>query len=1238
MPLRPDTSPSYDTVFFYVGKGTYSCKGICPFFCDRYWQRQVIMTAKLDFIIGRAGTGKTQACLAAMRAKMQQEPLGPALILLLPEHMTYKVERELAAAMPEGQGFFRGYVFGFRRFARQILVETGGADMPRISEIGRRLLLRKLLVKHQKDKDLTVFARAARQRGFTASLSEAIREFKSYRVTTDVLRQASSRLDEHSSRLAGKLNELSLLTDEFAAAMEGKANDAEDMMTLLAQQLPQAELMRGAEVWLDGFIFFNPQEMQVLAALLQTAAAVHITLPLQGEMLADGRVNLQLPENVQETGLFQRSYRTFAAIVRLMDELTAGGPLPDKYPVRLLADNQRAQTQPLRQLERDLFRAGGTPGKEGQGMQIVEAANRRLEVEAAAADILRLVRETGCRYRDIGVLVRDEEAYDEMLKLVFRDYGIPFFADSKRPSIHHPLAELMRSALEVVAKGWRYETVFRCLRTGFFPLVREDVDKLENYVLEFGIRGRKRWTQAEAWSWHRRYDLEDDAAIDEELAARLQDIDHLRRQAMEPLAAFEDEMRAAQTVRAQSEAIYHLLAGLEVPLHLTQWTELAEQEGRLADAAEHRQIWAGSMALLDQIVEISGQESMSLTDFAAVMSDGLDALQISLIPPGLDYVTIASFDQNSLDNTRAIYILGANAGIMPRRTVEQGLFTDADRLHIDEILAQLGQEGMDVQEISRGGRERSFGEKFLLYRGFNEASDYLWVSYALADTDGSGLQPSSLVGRLRQLLPAASFLSIPLETLGRTDDLQLSAGRPALTGLINALRGRRERDGREMEPFWQDVYNWMLVQPDLQRPLHLALAGLFAAPDEEQLPPELAKSIYLRGKSLHGSVTQFEKFRSCPFAHFASYGLKLQERREYQFRNMDLGQLLHAVLRAYGEQVRDQYAGRWQDVPAERRSELCRELVDTLAPRLQSEILLSRANYRHLKQRIAATASQSVEQLTAWAALSEFQPAYFEQAFGHAGDMAQLSPLPLGDGYQLSFKGQIDRLDIHQENPFFLVIDYKTGQAAINLFEVYYGLKLQLLVYVLVAQQLFHQQGKDRLPAGMLYAFLQNPLIASRKRLSKEELQKKIMAELRMPGWVLADAELVDSIEKGLGHLKVRKNKDGSFDDNTKKYHYVRTQQEFELLLAYVDYILRDTGREILAGVIKASPYRLRDKKRTACDYCAYRDLCGFDPEQGCEYREIGRSDEEQMECQMAKCMGREDLLDGIHAGSTESD
>jgi len=425
----------------------------------------------------------------------------------------------------------------------------------------------------------------------------------------------------------------------------------------------------------------------------------------------------------------------------------------------------------------------------------------------------------------------------------------------------------------------------------------------------------------------------------------------------------------------------------------------------------------------------------------------------------------------------------------------------------------------------------------------------------------------------------------------------------------------------------------------MQRPLQLALSGLSPKAKVESIPKELAQAIYLRGKFLRGSVTQFESFRRCPFAHFASYGLNLTERRTYEFRHMDLGQLLHEVIREYGELVSRDYNRRWQDVPEEMRGQICHALVEEIAPRLQSEILLSRPDYRHYKRRMEATALQAVNHLSAWAAMSEFQPAYFEEGFGHAADRVQLTPLPLGNGFSLSLKGQIDRLDVHQENPYFLVLDYKTGQAAINLFEVYYGLKLQLLVYVLVGQELLKQQDKERLPAGILYALLHNPTIATDKRLSTEEMAAAIRKKLTMPGWVLADMEVIRSIDANLEHIKPQTKKDGELTSETVKGHYIRTQQEFELMLGYVDYMLKDTGRAILAGDIRINPCRYdKNAERTACTYCNYRVICGFDPEiEGFSYHEVGNFDEEEMERRMAEKIGREDLADAIHQGPTES-
>ena len=807
----------------------------------------------LEFLLGRAGSGKSRACMEEIGERMEREPLGPALILLLPEHMTYQAERELAGSLKGGKGFLRGYVFGFRRFARQVLLETGGMARPRITDVGRRILLKRIL--DRRGEDLKVFRRAARQRGFAGSLSDAIKEIKSYGMDSKRLLHAAEQVEEQ--RLKGKLQDLSILAEEFQKGMEGKYNDNEDMMETLAERLPMAELLRGAEVWVDGFIFFNPQERRVLGSILKAANQVHISLAMDPD--------LQSSENLRQTGLFHRSWETMKMLEGMAKELE----IPMK--IRRLEGFPRGRREALGEVERQLFSFPQTPVTSASGLFIAEAAARRLEAEAVASDILRLCREEGYRYREIGVLLR-EEAYESLMDFVLEEHGIPFFRDGKRSAAHHPLAELLRSSFEAL-RGWRYEPVFRCLRTGFFPLTWEQLDRLENYVQEFGIRGGKRWLMEEDWAWRHR-SLEDvSEEVDEETARLLQEVNFARRQAGEALMVLQQGVKAAGTARDLSMAVYEFLIFLKVLQRLEEWAEKAEAEGRMDAAAEHRKIWDDVMALMDQILEALGEEKITARDYEESLVEGLEALEIALIPPGLDYVSVSPFDQNSLGNSRAIYILGANEGVMPRRSGGKGLFTDADRLHLLEA-------GV---EISSGGLEGCLAEKYLLYRGFTEARDYLWVSYSLADSAGEGMAPSSLVERLRRIFPRAEFLSIPLESpvvstetkeMDRLDLLRLSDGRQALSGLTAALRGRRE--GRQMNPWWQDVYNWLMEQKYLEIPREAALSGLFAKGREEMLPEELALRLFTKNRRLRGSVTRFERFHSCPFQHYWGKALPME--------------------------------------------------------------------------------------------------------------------------------------------------------------------------------------------------------------------------------------------------------------------------------------------------------------------------------------------------------------------------
>lgn len=1124
---------------------------------------------KLRFIIGRAGSGKTHYCLEEIGNMLKDSPEGRSLVMVLPEHATFQVERALAS-MPGIDGFTRAYVFGFRRLAHRILMETGGAVRPHITELGKRLVLSQLLQEHQQE--FKLFHRAAVQRSFPDILAGIIREFKAYGVTPELLSEAEEQLSGLS--IGDKLHDLALVYQGFEKFLQGRYTDPEDYLTLLAEKISKSDILHESEVWIDGFNWFNIQETKVIAELLQTAGRVTVTLCLDGNSNQQGNA----------TALFHRQWDTRRKLLDLARNMGA------EIEQVVLSETKRFHTPLLGHIEEQLFSSPVTAWTgEGQGLAVVEAANRRVEVEGVARDILRLCREEGYRWRDVGILLRDTESYSDIVETVLTDYEIPFFSDRKRQPFHHPLAELLRSCLDVVIDRWSYEPLFRCFKTDFFELSRDEVDRLENYVLEFGIRGTK-WTQGQVWTFIRRFSLGEDSELNEVEQEFLQGIHEIRSKAAAPLLAFEKQIKGASTVQEMTTALYGLLVELTVPEKLTLWADHAEEIGDLEQAREHRQLWDSVVQLFEQLVEICGDQQMALNDYGMMINEGLEGLKLSLIPPGLDYVTISSMEQTSLENIPGIYVLGANDGVLPMRGRGEGLITDAER-------GQMIQLGL---EVAPGCQADSFAERYLVYTGLTRSSQYLWLSYPLADDEGKGLSPSMLVKRLREL-SKVPLLSLPAEPLPGTERQYLARAKRSISALATILRGYKR--GQVVAEVWWDVYNWARQQQELEGYLEKAVAGLFHHNEVESLLSHMASRLYTKNNKLRGSVTRFESFQACPFKHFAQYGLTLKERAVFRIQAPDWGQFLHAALKDFGDHMQE--VGRdWGSVSDQECSEIVNEVVDTLAPKLQNEILLSSEQHKHLVGRLKLTVTRSVHRLIEFDRVSEFKPMAMEKSFGRGNDALPPLVYMLPDEIGLEIVGQIDRLDTaeHEGKKYMLVIDYKSGGAWLKLVDVYYGLRLQLLTYLLVARNAY----EDCLPAGVLYYFLKNPSISDIVRIDSHEITKKINALLKMPGWVLAEPEvirLLDSAIDGYSEfLKIALKKDETFYSTS--LPYVKTSEEFALLLSHVEKKLVETASSIMAGDINISPYAL--DKRTPCTFCQYSAFCQFDsllPEN--EYRRL---------------------------------
>ncbi|UUZ96148.1 hypothetical protein LJK87_18440 [Paenibacillus sp. P25] len=611
------------------------------------------------FVLGRAGSGKTTYCLQEITSRLMESPAGRPLIWLVPEQATFQAEYALIS-VPGLGGTLRAQVLSFRRLAWRVMQEVGGTARLPIDETGKKLLLHKII--HKCKDRLRRFHTATDQMGFLDQINQLFSELKRYCVTADGLsrfwqERTRAQQDYFSGGLEDKLHDLQPLYAEFETELSRLYLDGEDYLTLLAQQMKESEYVSGAEVWVDGFHGFTPQELTVLEQLASHAGSVTLTLCLDRDYAGGSRPH--------ELDLFHPTARTLLQLrERLLEqgvEEEAAVILPGNPPVRFRRNPMLAY---LESHWDERVKKPFTPPAEQRfappSIRLSAAVNRRAEAEGVARDILRLVRDEGLRWRDIAIAVSDAQTYGDVLAGTLTDFGIPHFFDQKRSVLHHPLVELIRSALEAVRTNWRYDPVFRSVKTGFFlpygpgapgePVIDvHAMDQLENYVLSFGIQGA-RWTAADDWTYSYRTSLEqEEEAVREADQRFLRKMNACRRLIAGPLAALEAKMSRQATVKSRVEGLYELLAALHVPERLEAWSQSALREGQAEKAREHAQVWDRVIDMFDQMVELMGDERISLELFSELIETGLESIKLGLVPPTLDQVLVGGCPERDMD-------------------------------------------------------------------------------------------------------------------------------------------------------------------------------------------------------------------------------------------------------------------------------------------------------------------------------------------------------------------------------------------------------------------------------------------------------------------------------------------------------------------------------------------------------------------------------------------------------------
>jgi ATP-dependent helicase/nuclease subunit B len=1132
----------------------------------------------VQFLPARAGTGKTHWCLESIADSLRSDPLGPAIYWILPRQATFQAQRQLACTTGLN-GYFRARILSFEDLGRQVLSECGGSATAEVSELGRRIILGHLLRKNQDD--LIFFRHVARHPGVAAELDATFAELDRCAVSPVDLQTRQEKFSDPT--LNDKLHDLALI---FGAYEKFLGQDRIDPIRRFAEALAaigRCPSLRGAEVYVDSFYDFSLHERQVLTAVAKTCKSMFVTMLVDPE-------NPGISDPHHQPDDLSLFYRTEKAYQKLYFALAEEGVRIDQ-PLHLKSPG-RFQNPDLKTLER--WEKSDPPQPATGGVRWTDAYDRRAEVDAAARWITQLAAH-GYRYRDIAVLMRSEDDYHQLIDASFHEHGIPFFIDRRRTAAHHPLLRLIRAALAVALTRWAHEPVMAFLKTGLAGLDSSQTDALENYVLQHGIH-HTAWIDGKPWTATLPTPEDSDDPDAESIDA--QKIQTLRQRLVDRLLTFTQAAgKPRQTVRGLAGEIFKLLDALNARGKIADWMQQAENAGNPEERDEHKRVWDELVKLFDELVDLLGDEPITLEDFSGVIDSALEGFDLAIAPPTVDQVLVGPVDRTRTPTIKACAILGLSEGQFPHGWRQATVFTDSDR-------RVMQQHKIDLEPDTQ---RKLLDENFLAYIAFTRASDHLLLTRATADESNRLLSPSIFWTRSRQKFTnAADFTDIA----PRQEELpveKISTPRQLVGGLMRWVRGGMT-DNQSKTPetaAWRAIYQWLATHATCDDDIDIvryrawkALSAGNSPSHKSQLDIQYAAKLF--PSPFNAVIRQIESFRACPFQHFARYGLQLRPRRLREIGGDDLSRVYHDVLNRLAKDL-IQRQESWADLSeADAHNQLDR-LIKQAAEKLKGQLFEATSRNRYLLDRIHWTLAWVISAQRAAAARGDFRPIRSNVHFrpkSEKSDPDDLDPLLVStpNGREVFISGKIDRIDLAPDGSV-AAVDYRLRKNILDASETYHGLSLQLLTCLLVLQQNGKHLSNGKItPVAAFYVQMLREIVDGDPQNIVDPNDERFRLSVKPRG--IFDFDHYRQFDKQLisgrsDVLNVHVKKEDGELGNEHVSDAVRPGQ-MAALLVHAKKLIGDLAERILSGDISVRPYQINQK--TPCPRCEFRDVCRFQP------------------------------------------
>lgn len=1131
----------------------------------------------LQFILGGSGRGKTYYLQHLVTEEAKLFP-DRQYIFLVPEQFTMQTQKEFIC-MSKEKGILNIDVQSFLRLAFRVFSETGANNLPVLDDMGKTMILKKVL--NTLEGELEYFGKNIHKKGYVQEIKSFLSELLQYGADEDTIDEMIQVSKKHTA-LARKLSDIKVIYKGFTDYLHEHYITSEEILTVLAKVTKESSVLRDSVVCLDGFTGFTPTQYQFIEQLLHVARKVYLS------------VTMDKRESIVQVGakhsLFHMSQHTIYCLRKIAQENKIE-VCPEIWTGERRENTRFAESSGLEALEQRLFRYPVLPfEKRMEDISIHILKQPEAEVAFAAEKIRALLLDGTCRYRDIAVVTGDLEVYGTLAGEIFEQAGIPCFVDQKKSILDNPFVEMLDFVFDIFLSNFQAEKVLSYHKSLFTKAEEEQVELLDNFLRATGIRSYQKWI--EVWDCSKVF-----YGVPKEVLERVSlQIDTVRLETVEQLGEFYEAIgKGKHTVSEYATVLCEWMEGQQYYVEIHKWVEYFQEKNELALAKEYSQIYDIVLEVLNHLVELLGTEKMNLKEFKEILDTGLSEARIGLIPPGVDQVVIGDMNRSRLADVKYLFFLGMNDSNIPNTGGHGGVISDSERMFLTE------QEF----ELAPTIRENVYTAQFYLYLSLTKPSKHLYLTYCETGNDGKPQNPAYIIDRVLKIFPG---LSCVVEE-NRQDDNYLLGNNFGKDYLIWGLRNKDYSKTK-----WQEIFSFYQSDEKRRKILCSLIEAAFYREQQTELSREVVKALY--HDILTGSTSQFERYAACAFSYFLRYGLHLKERTQHQVAFFDIGNIVHEALELYTKNLIHEEKN-WGEISEEEQQKRADACIDTVAERYKNGLLYSTERDTYLITRLRRLLARSVWAITKQMELGSFQTVDSEISFEILQKTTGENVVHHmeGEEQQLRLIGRIDRIDrMDRDDTVYLkIVDYKTGKEAISLSDLYYGLQMQLMIYLKAGVAESKERTKKIvIPAGVLYYNIDDPMVEG--KADKAVVERAILKGLKMDGILNEDDPVLPSLDSGFQTengglaanitsdiLPFATNKDGMLKKTSKTV----TTKDFADLMDYTERKLEEIQREIMEGTIVVNPYRKQDQaEETACRYCPYHSICRFDTRiQGNSYR-----------------------------------